>query len=95
MKIDKDQVENIAKLSRIRLTELEREMFVHQLNNILFYIEKLNKLDTENVAPMAYTSDVSNVFREDKLKPSIPLQDVLINAPATKSGFFKVPKVIE
>jgi aspartyl-tRNA(Asn)/glutamyl-tRNA(Gln) amidotransferase subunit C len=93
--IDKDQVENIAKLSRIRLTELEREMFVHQLNNILFYIEKLNKLDTENVAPMAYTSDVSNVFREDKLKPSIPLQDVLINAPATKSGFFKVPKVIE
>jgi aspartyl-tRNA(Asn)/glutamyl-tRNA(Gln) amidotransferase subunit C len=95
MMIDKDQVENIAKLSRIRLTELEREMFVHQLNNILFYIEKLNKLDTENVAPMAYTSDVSNVFREDKLKPSIPLQDVLINAPATKSGFFKVPKVIE
>ena len=95
MKIDKDDVENIAKLSRIRLTELEREMFVHQLNNILFYIEKLNKLDTENVAPMAYTSDVSNVFREDKLKPSIPLQDVLINAPATKSGFFKVPKVIE
>ena len=95
MKIDKDQVENIAKLSRIRLTELEREMFVHQLNNILFYIEKLNKLDTENVAPMAYTSDVSNVFREDKLKPSIPLKDVLINAPATKSGFFKVPKVIE
>ena len=95
MKIDKDDVENIAKLSRIRLTELEREMFVHQLNNILFYIEKLNKLDTENVAPMAYTSGVSNVFREDKLKPSIPLQDVLINAPATKSGFFKVPKVIE
>ena len=95
MKIDKDQVENIAKLSRIRLTELEREMFVHQLNNILSYIEKLNKLDTENVAPMAYTSDISNVFREDKLKPSIPLQDVLINAPATKSGFFKVPKVIE
>ena len=95
MKIDKDQVENIAKLSRIRLTELEREMFVHQLNNILSYIEKLNKLDTENVAPMAYTSDVSNVFREDKLKPSIPLQDVLINAPATKSGFFIVLKVIE
>lgn len=95
MKIDKDQVENIAKLSRIRLTELEREMFVHQLNNILFYIEKLNKLDTENVAPMAYTSNVSNIFREDKLKPSISLQDALINAPATKSGFFKVPKVIE
>ena len=95
MKIDKDQVENIAKLSRIRLTELEREMFVHQLNNILIKKKKLNKLDTENVAPMAYTSDVSNVFREDKLKPSIPLQDVLINAPATKSGFFKVPKVIE
>ena len=95
MKIDKDEVENIAKLSRIRLTEQERELFVHQLNNILSYIEKLSTLDTENVAPMACTCHVFNVFREDKLKPSIPLQDAMINAPATKSGFFKVPKVIE
>lgn len=95
MKIDKDEIENIAKLSRIRLNEKEREMFAHQLNNILSYIEKLNTLDTESVLPMAYTSDVSNVFREDKLETSIPLQDAMMNAPATKSGFFKVPKVIE
>lgn len=95
MKIDKEEIEYIANLSRIRLTEHEREMFVHQLSNILSYIEKLNTLDTQNVKPMAYTNKVSNVFREDELEPSISLPDVLINAPATKGSFFKVPKVIE
>ncbi|MBE7446560.1 MAG: Asp-tRNA(Asn)/Glu-tRNA(Gln) amidotransferase subunit GatC [Planctomycetia bacterium] len=95
MMIDKDEVEYIANLSRISLNEREKDMFVHQLNDILSYIEKLNTLDTKNVKPMAYILKVSNVFREDKLETSIPIQDVLINAPSTKSGFFKVPKVIE
>lgn len=95
MMIDKDEVEYIANLSRISLNEREKDMFVHQLNDILSYIEKLNTLDTKNVKPMAYILKVSNVFREDKLETSIPIQDVLINAPSTKSSFFKVPKVIE
>lgn len=95
MKIDNDEVEYIANLSRIRLNEHERKMFVHQLSNILSYIEKLDTLDTKNIAPMAYTNKITNVLREDKLELSIPIQDVLLNAPATKSGFFKVPKVIE
>lgn len=95
MKIDKEEIEYIANLSRIKLTEQERELFVHQLSSILSYIEKLNTLDTQNVKPMAYTNKVSNVFREDELEPSISLPDVLINAPAIKGCFFKVPKVIE
>jgi aspartyl-tRNA(Asn)/glutamyl-tRNA(Gln) amidotransferase subunit C len=95
MKISKKDIEYIANLSRIELTEHEKEMFVHQLNDILSYIEKLNKLNTENIKPLAYAMSVSNVFREDKLEHSIPLEDVLLNAPAVQGAFFKVPKVIE
>lgn len=95
MKIDKKVIEYIASLSRIELSELEKEMFVHQLSDILSYIEKLNKLNTEDVKPMACTINASNVFREDKLEPSFTLADVQLNAPAIKGVFFKVPKVIE
>lgn len=95
MKINKKDIEYIANLSRIELNEHEKEMFVHQLSDILSYIEKLNNLNTENVKPLAYAMNVSNVFRGDKLEHSIPLEDVLLNAPAVKDVFFKVPKVIE
>lgn len=95
MKIDKKDIEYIASLSRIELSDLEKDVFVHQLNNILSYIEKLNELNTENVKPMAYPMNASNVFREDRLEPSIPSSNALLNAPAVKGVFFKVPKVIE
>lgn len=95
MKIDKKDIEYIANLSRIELDEHEKETFTHQLGGILSYIEKLNKLTTDDVTPLAYTMDVSNVFREDTSKNSIPLEDVLVNAPAIKGVFFKVPKVLE
>ncbi|MFN3533379.1 MAG: Asp-tRNA(Asn)/Glu-tRNA(Gln) amidotransferase subunit GatC [Candidatus Brocadia sp.] len=95
MKIGKKDIEYIASLSRIELSELEKEMFIHQLSDILSYIEKLNKLNTEDVKPMAYTINASNVFRNDELEPSISLEDAQLNAPAVKGVFFKVPKVIE
>lgn len=95
MKIDKKDIEYIANLSRIELGEHEKDMFIHQLSEILSYIEKLSKLNTDNVLPLAYTAKVSNVFREDTLERSIPLENALLNAPATKGVFFKVPKVLE
>lgn len=95
MAIDKKEIEYIANLSRIELTEPEKEVFLHQLSGILSYIEKLNKLDTKEVKPMAYTMNVSNVFREDKLEPSISREDALSNAPSKSDAFFKVPKIIE
>lgn len=95
MKIGKKDIEYIAYLSRIELSENEKEMFVHQLSDILSYIEKLNELNTENVTPMAYTIKAFNVFRKDMPEPSISLEDVQLNAPAIKGVFFKVPKVIE
>lgn len=95
MKIDKKDIEYIASLSRIELSDLEKSVFVHQLNNILSYIEKLNELNTENVKQMAHPMNASNVFREDRLEPSISSSNALLNAPAVKGVFFKVPKVIE
>lgn len=95
MKIHKKDIEYIANLSRIELVEQEKDMFIHQLSEILSYIEKLSKLNTDNIPPLAYTVKVSNVFREDALERSITLENVLLNAPATKGVFFKVPKVLE
>ncbi|TLD40188.1 MAG: Aspartyl-tRNA(Asn) amidotransferase subunit C [Candidatus Jettenia ecosi] len=93
--MDKKEIEYIANLSRIELTEAEKEVFIHQLSNILSYIEKLNTLDTENIKPLAHTMNASNVFREDKPESSISREDVFINATAKIDTFFKVPKVIE
>ncbi|MBU6391278.1 MAG: Asp-tRNA(Asn)/Glu-tRNA(Gln) amidotransferase subunit GatC [Planctomycetes bacterium] len=93
--MDKKTIEYIANLSRIKLSDQEKEVFIHQLSDILSYIEKLNKLNTEDVKPMAYAVSESNVFRGDTLEPSISIEDVQLNAPAAMGVFFKVPKVIE
>ena len=95
MKINKKDIEYIANLSRIDIAEGEKEMFIHQLSDILSYIEKLNKLNTQDVKPMAYAISESNVFRDDTLEPSISIENAMLNAPATMGEFFKVPRVIE
>ena len=61
MKIDKKTIEYIANLSRIELSDQEKEVFIHQLSDILSYIEKLNKLNTEDIKPMAYSINTTNV----------------------------------
>lgn len=95
MKIDVKDIEYVANLSRIVLSHQEKELFIHQISDILSYIEKLNKLNTDGIKPMAYPLHAANVFRVDELKPSISRKDALDNAPSTLGVFFKVPKVIE
>ena len=95
MDIDIKQIEQIANLSRIKLTDDEKDIFREQLTDILGYIEKLNELDTDDVQPMAYATSIKNVFREDKLKSSFSRQEILELSPSSANGFFKVPKVIE
>lgn len=95
MKIGIKDIEYIATLSRIELNDREKEMYVHQIDDILSYIEKLNKLNTEKVKPVTHTVNINNVFREDRLETSTPLEVVLLNAPSSMGAFFKVPKVIE
>jgi len=87
-------VEHIAELARLEFNEKEKEKLAHELNDILKYIEKLNELDTSTVEPLSHVIELSNVFRDDVAKPSIPPEDALKNAPAKTEAFFKVPKVI-
>ena len=87
-------VEHVAKLARLEFTEAEKEKFTHQLNKILAYMEKLNELDTKNVEPLSHVIELSNVFRDDIVKPSYPREEMLKNAPEKDEKFFKVPKVI-
>jgi aspartyl-tRNA(Asn)/glutamyl-tRNA(Gln) amidotransferase subunit C len=94
MSVTIKDVEHIAALARLEFSDEEKEKFTHQLNDILQYIEKLNELDTSKVEPLSHVIELSNVFRDDVVKPSIPTEEALKNAPAKVDTLFKVPKVI-
>ena len=95
MKITKKDVEHVAKLARLRLTEEEKEKFGKQLSEVLEYVEKLNELDTTRIEPTSHVVALKNVMREDEVKPSLPAEEVLRNAPDREGKYFKVPKIIE
>jgi aspartyl-tRNA(Asn)/glutamyl-tRNA(Gln) amidotransferase subunit C len=95
MQISKEEVEHVAKLARLEITEAEKEAFSRQLSGILTFIEQLKKLNTEGVEPTATVLEQVNVFREDKARPSLPVDRALANAPEQSGGFFVVPKIIE
>jgi len=88
-------VENVAQLARLRFSEEEKRDLSTKLNDILSYMEQLNRLDTEDVVPSAHVLPLKNVFREDVVAPSMSQKDLLANAPDQAMGYFKVPKVIE
>jgi len=94
MPVTRKDVEHIADLARLKFTEEELDNFTGQLNEILAYMDKLNELDTENVEPLSHPIEGYNVFREDKVKPSISTEKALKNAPGKDEQFFHVPKVI-
>lgn len=93
-KITIKDVEYIAKLARLEYPDEEKQKFTEQFNTILAYINKLNELDTDNTEPLSHVIGLKNVTREDEVKPSLPVGEILQNAPAKTDTFFKVPKVI-
>ena len=95
MKLSSQEVEYVANLARLEISDEEKEKFTSQLNDILLYIDKLNKLDTEGVVPMSHAIAVTNAFREDKIADSLGTEKSLANAPDARGEFFRVPKVIE
>ena len=95
MSITVNDVEHVAKLARLELTEEEKERFTGQLNAILKYADKMNELDTENVLPTSHVLKVTNVMREDENRPSWPIEQVMRNAPEEEDGQFRVPAVLE
>ena len=86
-------VEHVAKLARLSLTEEEKEMFTSQLSDIVSYMDLLNELDTENVEPMARAIPMVNVMREDEVRQSFKRDQMLDNAPIEEDGFIRVPKI--
>jgi aspartyl-tRNA(Asn)/glutamyl-tRNA(Gln) amidotransferase subunit C len=94
--LSKETLEYISKLALIDLTEEEKEEFIFQLENILKYFKKLNRLYTDNVEPMRHPIDnLNNVFREDIPWKSLSNDEALKNAEYTKDGYFKVPRVLK
>ena len=94
MAITIEEVEHIAKLARLQLTEEEKKRFQIELGKIIEYFDQLKKLDTENVTPMTHAVPIENVLREDQAKPSLPVEEALQNAPEKKDSYFQVPKVV-
>ena len=92
--IDLDLVRHIGILSRIELSEEQIRNHSVQLAAILEYFDKLKRLDTEQVEPMAHALEIKNVLAPDEPAPSLSPADALANAPANDGDFFKVPKVI-
>jgi len=94
MSVSLKDVEKIADLARLYIPEEEKEEYTRQLNIILKYMEQLNKVDTSNVEPLSHQFELTNVFRDDDVQPSLPADEALRNAPEKSGNYFKVPKVI-
>ncbi len=94
MKISKKQVEHVAHLARLTLTDEELDRMTGQLDNLLSYVDKLDELDTGLVVPTSHVFPVCNAFRDDTVKESLPRNEALMNAPQQNGEMFKVPRII-
>ena len=95
MSIDNSTVKKVAKLARLKVDAKEEQNLKDELNNILEWVEKLQKVDTENIAPMLSVSNEPMPMREDIVTSKLDNKQILSNAPEKKAGFFVVPKVVE
>ena len=95
MALTRQQVIHIAELAKLGLTEGEIERFQGQLSAILDYAAVLQQIETERIPPTAQVSGITNVTRPDEARPSLPVEDVLANAPSRRDGYFCVPPVLE
>lgn len=95
MQITKTDVQKVAKLARLDLTEAEKEAFTKQLSQILDHVQHLNSYKTEGVQPTATVLGQVNVFREDVVRQSLSTEKALANAPDKDENHFRVPKIVD
>ena len=95
MKVTKEDLQNVAVLSRLAIPAAQEDKYIDQMDKILTYMDNLSELDTENVKPTTYALPMQNVFRKDEVKESLDREAALANAPLKEDGYFKVPKVLE
>jgi aspartyl-tRNA(Asn)/glutamyl-tRNA(Gln) amidotransferase subunit C len=94
MSLSRQDVEKVSLLARLRLSEGELDRMTAQLGQIVAYVEQLSELDTQTVQPMAHAVEMFNVFAEDVVRPSLPRDDVLANAPKRDAECYRVPAVL-
>jgi len=90
-----DVVRRVARLSRLKLDEAEVAKLATELSKVLHYVDQLNELDVSNVEPMAHAIELTNVFRADEPRPSLPREAALSNAPKSDGKYFLVPPILD
>lgn len=88
MKLTKKDVVHIAKLANLDISDKQIKLFQKQISDVLNYMEKLNEVDTSGVEPTSQVTGLRNVFREDKVEPSLAQDEALSNAKNTEDGYF-------
>ncbi len=95
MSLSREDVEKIASLARLDLSEDELALYQEQLSAILAYAERLNELDLQGVPPTSSAVPLINIMREDEVRPSLALEDTLFNAPDAEQDQFKIQPVFD
>ena len=90
-----DVVRRVARLSRLKLKDEEVTKLASELSQVLHYVDQLNELDVANVEPMAHAIELTNVFRADEPRPSLPREAALANAPKSDGKYFLVPPILD
>ena len=94
-RLTREDVQKVARLARLKLREDELERFTSQLGQVLEYVRVLEELDTRDVEPMAHAVEVTNVWRDDAIAPSLTRESALANAPHTDGRYFLVPPILD
>lgn len=94
MSLSREEVLNVAKLSRLEFRNDEIEKFQNELNDILKYIDILSEVDTDNVEALVQVNDGVNNLREDEIRKSLSQKEAVLNAPSAEDGAIIVPKVV-
>jgi aspartyl-tRNA(Asn)/glutamyl-tRNA(Gln) amidotransferase subunit C len=95
MSLTRTEVQHIAELAKLQLTGAEEALYQEQLSDILDYIQRLNTLDTEAIPPTATVLPLRSIMRDDVARPSLPVEDILVNAPARAGDAFEVSVILE
>lgn len=95
MKITREQVEHVAHLARLNLTEEEKDQMTLDMEAIIEFADQINLLDISDIKATAHVIPINNVFRKDVAAPSMDREKLLKNAPSQENGCFSVPKVVE
>lgn len=94
MHISQEEVDHVAKLARLEITDAEKQTFSEQLSSVLHYMEQLNEIETEGIDSTTTVLTQTHVLRDDVPRPSLLPDQAVANAPDAAEGFFAVPRIL-